>query len=654
MPKQIAQAFCKQFTTPPDLEAIQRLKRPSRRLRRTTRNIPIDHTLLLFTPEMVAEAIRGSGTSTACGPDGLNILHLRNLGDSGITFLCTLYNLSLSRCDIPACWKLAIIVAILKAGKPASLGSSYRPISLLSPAAKVLERLLLPHITTAFPLSPSQHGFRPRRSTTTALLPLSHAVATGFNRRKPPSRSIALAIDFSKAFDSIPHNLLISRITQSTLHPNIKRWLSAYLRGRAAACLYQRARSRFRSIRAGVPQGSVISPSLFNAFVEDYPVSADLHTSYADDFTALTASPRIPEAAERLTRHAGEVNSWAKDHGLQISLPKSNVTLFTSDSHQSNLDPMVSLGGEKLPLCRQPRILGVTFDTHFTFARHIKLITDAARGRLNVMKALAGTSWGHSKETLLTTFRAIIKPLFSYAAPVWFPNASESAISNLQTVQNAALRVATGAIKMSAEDHLHAETRVLKVKDSLSLICSQFLASALRPDHPSHASVTMDSGPRRIRHTLQSKFLPVVSPYLSEEGSLPPEDYGATLKELHSNAVEAAVANSRPNRVLGVPPPDINPEEISLPRASRTALSQLRSGFSSSLQDYLYRIGRSQSPACPECGADSQSVAHLFVCPAFPTDLSPVDLWVRPCRVADFLSLLPFFSHLSRPPEPGP
>ena len=186
------------------------------------------------------------------------------------------------------------------------------------------------------PLAPSQHGFRPTRSTTTALLPLAHTVAAGFNQKKPPHRTVAMAIDFTKAFDSIPHDLLIRRITESDLHANIKRWLSTYLRGRTAACLYQRARSRVRCIRAGVPQGSIISPCLLNAFVTDFPESTDITTtSYADDFTSLASAPHYQGAAERLSRHAGEVDSWASEHGLIISLPKSHVTMFTSDTHQS-------------------------------------------------------------------------------------------------------------------------------------------------------------------------------------------------------------------------------------------------------------------------------------------------------------------------------
>ena len=85
---------------------------------------------------------------------------------------------------------------------------SHRPISLLCPASKVPERLILPMLTTTPIPNYTQHGFRPRHSTTTALLPLSTAIAVGFNQRKPASRTAALAIDFAKAFDSVDHQTL--------------------------------------------------------------------------------------------------------------------------------------------------------------------------------------------------------------------------------------------------------------------------------------------------------------------------------------------------------------------------------------------------------------------------------------------------------------
>ena len=165
----IATAFNKQFTTP-----VPHTSDPTtRQIRRQLINThPLTTDISPFTTHLVTEAVRNGGNSRAVGPDGLTIHHLKHLGPLGISFLTHLYNLSYNTVNIPSIWKQSIVVPILKPGKPAGLGSGYRPISLLCPAVKIFERLLLPELNN-LPLSPTQHGFRSNHSTTTALLPLT-------------------------------------------------------------------------------------------------------------------------------------------------------------------------------------------------------------------------------------------------------------------------------------------------------------------------------------------------------------------------------------------------------------------------------------------------------------------------------------------------
>ena len=282
-------------------------------------------------------------------------------------------------------------------------------------------------------LATSQHGFRSGRSTTTALLPLTTQIARGFNQRKPPSRTIAMALDFSKAFDTVNHTSLLKQLFNTNLSHNDFRWLVTYLRGRTASVTYHNTTSKQRIIRTGVPQGSVLSPLLFNFYVADYPPTSLQHSSYADDFTSWASSSNIPAAAEIITGHAADVSHWANQKDLQISTQKSTITLFTSDNSQSHLNPNIILNSDPLPLDRRPKILGVTFDTHLTFTPHITSIADRSAVRLRILKSLAGSSWGQHKETIIFTHKSLIRSLFTYAAPIWFPNASESAIRKLQT-----------------------------------------------------------------------------------------------------------------------------------------------------------------------------------------------------------------------------
>ena len=269
-----------------------------------------------------------------------------------------------------------------------------------------------------------------------ALLPIVHKIASGFNQKRPPSRTVVTATDFSKALDTVPHLQLITPLAQSFLNSHIVRWLSCYLKGRTARCLYNGFPSHPRPVHAGVPQGSVISPALFNLYVSDYPNTAPLVTSYADDFTAAASTVKIADAANSLSSHATHVAGWARQKGLTISIPKSHSTLFTPDTHQSRANPHVTWEGSDLTLCRTPKILGVTFDPHFNFTPHIYSICDRARPLITILKSLAGSNWGQQKETIVITFKSLIKSIFTNAAPIWFTNASSSAIAKLQSIQN--------------------------------------------------------------------------------------------------------------------------------------------------------------------------------------------------------------------------
>ena len=334
---------------------------------------------------------------------------------------------------------------------------------------------------------------------------------------------------------------------------------------------------------------------------------------------------------------------------MQISVQKTPLTLSTSQNQQGRLHPLVPVGGEQLPLDRNPKILGVTFDPHFHFHRHVEAIEERAKQRLSLLKALTGTSWGQQKETLIATYKALIDSLFSYAAPIWYPNASKTSVNKLQTIQNSALRVATGCLMMSPIDHLHVEAEILTVKEHLDMLCSQALATYLQRGHPSFSVVSADSGPRNKKQTLQRRFNSAVAPYMNHDGTI--ADAASVGSSLHTSAVSDSIQARGINRVLGAPAPPVHEEEQQLPRKTRRILAQLRSGYCSSLNDYRHRVELSGSNICPCCRREEHTVRHIFDCRERPTDLRPEDLWLRPVRVAEFLRTLPFFE---LPAEPGP
>jgi hypothetical protein len=173
-------------------------------------------------------------------------------------------------------------------------------------------------------------------------------------------------------------------------------------------------------------------------------------------------------------------------------------------------------------------LLGINLS--FTSSHHTDTILNTKHSsqlQLLKLKATSGQKFG-DKKTLKITYNAYMKSTISSGYPVWFPtlDPGSTAITRLQRNQNAAMRTITGAHKNSDEGHLLAETQLLPVREHLDLVCKQFLASASRKNHPSHATFNLPSGSRPGRssgivHTLQSMFGHVVQPLLNDEGVFP-------------------------------------------------------------------------------------------------------------------------------------
>ena len=646
-PSSIANNFCKQYA---NVKTFKQDKEARTIYKNLKVNNPLDKHYTPFSTSDTVEAIKASKNLTADGPNNVTMLHLKHLGPLGIRFLTHLFNLSVRAADIPAIWKSAQVIPVPKPGKPADQGTSYQPISLLCPEVKVLERLNLGIMSAALSTSPSQHGFKKNHSSVSALLPLATNVVRGFNAAKPAYRTGLLCVDLSKAFDVVDHHRLLKKIDASPLNSNLKRWLVAYLRDRRVRVLFQGKMSKWRKVKMGVPQGSVLSPLLFNFFVCDIHSSAPIDESYADDFHGASSHVSPVDIALDLAAAAEELSFQAEVHGLSLSAPKSTVTLFTPWNRQFGRLPPVMLDGVAIPQQNNPKLLGVTLDPTFTFGAHAATVARKAGSRLNVLRALSDTTFGHDKECLTATFKSLVRPLLDYAAPIVYPNYSASSIRRLQLIQNKSLRLITGCHSAASVDHLHSETEVLPVRDHLHLLSSQYLARAMQPDHPSFGVVSLPPGPRQMKHTLASKCGPTVEPHL-QDGVIPPAAYKETINRIHTETVGNAIRDRSHNRVLKTPAPKINPQEFHLPRKTRATLAQLRSGHCIKLKDYMHRIGKADDDICPNCRVAPSSTEHLFNCTAHPTTLTTRDLWERPHETATFLTNIPAFNDL---PAVGP
>ena len=334
--RELANQFNKQFTS----VVRHTTKRTTRRITRTSTRFSLENPVS-FTAEATKAAIKNSKASKAIGPDGMSNLHLKHLGPQGISYLTKIFNISLATGKMPSMWKKSLVIPLPKPGKDLESSTAYRPVSLLCPASKTLERLILPSLHEHLPIPEFQHGFRAKHSTISALNILNLDIAAGFNKPKPPDRTVLLQIDLTKAFDMVSHSKLLDDLNNSTLPPSIKRWLNSYLHGRQAKVNFRNKTSSSRNVRTGVPQGAVISPVLFNFYLTKMPSPPPnlKIIQYADDISIYAAGTNITALAADITTFTKQVVAYLEERELQISPEKSTTTLFTPDTKEANLHP---------------------------------------------------------------------------------------------------------------------------------------------------------------------------------------------------------------------------------------------------------------------------------------------------------------------------
>ena len=465
-----------------------------------------------------------------------------------------------------------------------------------------------------------QHGYRREHSTTSALLQLTTDVAVEFNQRKPPDRTVCVAVDLSAAFDTVCHNNLLSKINRSQLPPATARWLSCYLRGRQAKTCFRGVNSTSRKVNTGVPQGS-------SFYIADMPIPTEpvKRVCYADDLTVWASGVNIPVLEVSINNYLEEITAYLKDNSLLISAPKSSVTLLIPDTHQAKIHPRIFIENSHLPLVKCPRILGVYLDTSLSFNKHSQYVAERISGRNNILKTLADTSWGQQKETLLMTYKAVGRSITPHLFGVQTYMTPTTEKSNTHRT-----RIATGCHKMSSIDHLHTEAEMLSY--GTELLSAQYLARCLEPGNVCHPITTRAIPERQMKEMLYTRHRNTVEPMMVEN------DRKATL---HTAAVAKVVQCHERNVVLDGRPPPISNSEKELTRKERSTLAQLRSGYCRLLGSYKSRIKKDANlDVCADCGTTPHDVKHLLVCPAHPTTMIPSDQWSRPTDAVRELSYL--------------
>jgi Reverse transcriptase (RNA-dependent DNA polymerase)/Endonuclease-reverse transcriptase len=425
----------------------------------------------------IADVVSRLVKRKAPGPDGITNLVISELSRSAAQRLVGIVNAVLSQRRFPSQWKTAKVVVFAKAGKPRRDPTSYRPISLLSCLSKVCEKVILRRlqhqVDEAGLLIDQQFGFRAKHSTAHQLLRVTEAIRAGWERKEMTG---IVCLDIAKAFDRVYHAGLLAKLNTLGIDPDLVTLVASYLDGRSFFVSHGDARSVEHPIAAGVPQGSLLSPLLYNLYTNDMPTElpGTQIALYADD-AAIICTARLGRVLQFQLQDSLDILArYFRRHRIEVNAAKTTATLFTRRTHVDYV-PCVALGDTGITWTDHVRYLGVTLDQKLTFRQHIDQARVKAITKLNALRPLLAsrTMRAEDKTRLYTT---IVRPTMTYGCAVWagqFPRFGE----RLQKIQNRALRAALRLPMYARTADVHRQCDVPMLDEYIDALNEPFFAA---------------------------------------------------------------------------------------------------------------------------------------------------------------------------------
>ena len=483
-PKQRANELCTSFAercSPDNLGVNQQLQLenllPVRRESIQTalqERADTDRTISMEELERVLRS-----TDTAPGEDGITYSMIYELPRSAKVLMLKIFNQSYRDASIPQRWKIAKIYPIPKGD------GKFRPISLISCMAKLLDRIVLNRLLySAIPVRNMALGFRKGVGTQDAFTNLVHHMS-----KNKTFHAGAVFLDIERAFEMIDKQVLLCSLAKSGVKGKLLLWLQSYLTDRQGFVMFQGKKSETKHFVKGIPQGSSLSPTLFNYVANallqlKLPVGIYLQ-SYADDFVLYSVNRHAYILRERLQISIDLIERTLVDLGLTLSNRKTEAVWFNSASPQWELN----VNGQPINWSKEVKYLGVILDKNLIMTKQSEYIVEKARQRMNPLKVLSSLS-GVNGKVLKTAFTGCVRPILEYGATLMCLM-SKTRQSDVQRVEHSALRLILRTPMWTPINAMYQECDLMPLKQRAEVTLVKFLYKALSDDrHPLHDTVT--------------------------------------------------------------------------------------------------------------------------------------------------------------------
>ena len=391
-----------------------------------------------FKVSEVKSFISALAENKATGPDKIPIIVLKNTAPELAPILTKLFNRCISEGCFPIFWKQSSVCPVFKNSGERTDPNKYRPVSLLSVISKLFEAVINLHLKRHLEknglLSDVQYGFRPSRSTADVLTVITERISKCLDKSYD---SRAIALDISKAFDKVWHKGLLCKIKSYGICGRLYNIIASFLRDRSMRVVIDGQSSDTHSLNAGVPQGSVLGPTLFLLFINDLPDQnlKSLIDIFADDTTIYqSAGPRYSHSqlASDLSHDLAKIVEWGDRWLITFNAAKTKLLSF----HHHRTDhtfPSIQMNG--LDLEEQTsfdRLLGLEFTSDL---RWNKYITEVSKAVSKMIGSFYRSRKFLSNESILYLYKSQIRPKMEYCSHVW-GGAARSSLNILDRLQH--------------------------------------------------------------------------------------------------------------------------------------------------------------------------------------------------------------------------
>lgn len=407
-----------------------------------------DHILLHPIEKGEIEIVLETVRSTSPGKDEITYDMIKHFPDEAFRLLIQHFNYILRTQEVPDAWKYILIKPILKANKTPEVPEHYRPISLLPCTRKLFEHILknrlLNWLHRNHQMPRLQFGFQKNSSTYDCLAILLTDITLARNRGEITD---LICLDLKAAYDNICTWYLFQQMEKIGIPSPIICIIGKLLSNRLVTIKSHLEDTEPREVNTGIPQGSVLSPLLFTLALQPLEKILTTHVRtvmYADDILIYKSDKSSQRLAFAIGTAIRDMEKWSYTSGLSINPTKSSHIRFNWTRNIT--EERYQVDKEVIPYKTSVKILGLIVDSKLSFTTHIQHIKSQILPRLNIIKCLTNTWWGADPGLLLLIYKTYIRPIMEYACFA-FASTSKRNISELDTLQNTALRIALGLMK---------------------------------------------------------------------------------------------------------------------------------------------------------------------------------------------------------------